>query len=110
LFDLTGKTALITGASGGLGGAIARAFHAQGAAIVLSGTRRDALEALASELKDRAHVTPCDLLDKASVEALVPAAEAALIATQATAAKMGLRRIDSSKRAAVERCKRRIAW
>ncbi len=78
MFDLTGKTALITGASGGLGGAIARAFHAQGAAIVLSGTRRDALEALASELKDRAHVTPCDLLDKASVEALVPAAEAAL--------------------------------
>jgi 3-oxoacyl-[acyl-carrier protein] reductase len=78
LFDLTGRTALITGASGGLGGAIARAFHAQGATVGLSGTRRGALEALAAELKDRAHVAPCDLMDRASVEALVPAAEAAL--------------------------------
>jgi 3-oxoacyl-[acyl-carrier protein] reductase len=78
LFDLTGKTALITGATGGLGGAIARALHAQGATIALSGTRRDALEALAAELKNRAHVTPCDLSDRALVEALVPAAEAAL--------------------------------
>jgi 3-oxoacyl-[acyl-carrier protein] reductase len=78
LFDLTGRTALVTGASGGLGGAIARALHAQGAAVALSGTRRDALEALAAELKERAHPTPCDLLDPASVEALVPAAEAAL--------------------------------
>ncbi len=78
MFDLTGRTALITGASGGLGGAIARAFHAQGATVGLSGTRRGALEALAAELKDRTHVTPCDLTDPASVEALVPAAEAAL--------------------------------
>jgi len=78
LFDLTGKTALITGATGGLGGAIARALHAQGATIALSGTRRDALEALAAELKNRAHVTPCDLSDRALVEALVPAAEGAL--------------------------------
>ena len=78
MFDLTGKTALITGATGGLGGAIARALHAQGATIALSGTRRDALEALAAELKNRAHVTPCDLSDRALVEALVPAAEAAL--------------------------------
>ena len=78
MFDLTGRTALVTGASGGLGGAIARALHAQGAAVALSGTRRDALEALAAELKDRAHPTPCDLSDAASVEALVPAAEAAL--------------------------------
>ena len=78
MFDLTGRTALVTGASGGLGGAIARALHAQGAAVALSGKRRDALESLASELKDRAHLTPCDLSEAASVEALVPAAEAAL--------------------------------
>ena len=78
MFDLTGKTALITGASGGLGGAIARALHAQGATIALSGTRRDALETLAADLKDRAHVTPCNLSDAESVEALVPAAEAAI--------------------------------
>jgi 3-oxoacyl-[acyl-carrier protein] reductase len=78
VFDLTGKTALVTGASGGLGGAIARALHAQGASVALSGTRRDALERLAAELKDRAHVTACDLLDSESIEALVPAAEAAL--------------------------------
>jgi 3-oxoacyl-[acyl-carrier protein] reductase len=78
LFDLSGRTALVTGASGRLGGAIARALHGQGAAVALSGTRRDALEALAAELKDRAHPTPCDLSDPASAEALVPAAEAAL--------------------------------
>jgi 3-oxoacyl-[acyl-carrier protein] reductase len=78
LFDLTGRTALVTGASGGLGGAIARALHAQGAAVALSGTRRDALEALAAELKDRAHAMPCDLSDAAAAEALVPSVEAAL--------------------------------
>ena len=78
MFDLTGKRALVTGASGGLGGAIARALHGQGASVGLSGTRREALEALAGELGDRAFVLPCDLSDKASVEALVPSAEAAL--------------------------------
>jgi 3-oxoacyl-[acyl-carrier protein] reductase len=78
VFDLAGRTALITGASGGLGGAIARALHAQGATVALSGTRRDALEALASDLKDRSLVAPCDLSDAESVEALVPTAEAAL--------------------------------
>jgi 3-oxoacyl-[acyl-carrier protein] reductase len=78
VFDLTGKTALITGASGGLGGAIARSLHAQGATIAVSGTRQDALGALAADLKNRAHVTPCDLSDPESLEALVPAAEAAL--------------------------------
>jgi 3-oxoacyl-[acyl-carrier protein] reductase len=78
LFDLTGRTALVTGASGGLGGAIARALHARGAVVALSGTRRDALEALAAELKDRAHPSPCDLSDAAAVEALVPAVETAL--------------------------------
>ena len=78
MFDLTGRTALVTGASGGLGGAIARALHAQGASVALSGTRREALEALAGELGARAHVLPCDLSDKIAVEALVPAAEKAM--------------------------------
>ena len=78
MFDLTGKTALVTGASGGLGGAIARALYGQGATVALSGTRREALEALAGELGSRAHVLPCDLADAAAVEALVPAAEAAM--------------------------------
>lgn len=78
MFDLTGKSALVTGASGGLGGAIARALHGQGARVGLSGTRREALAALAGELGERAFVLPGDLSDKQSVEALVPAAEAAL--------------------------------
>ena len=77
MFDLTGKTALVTGATGGIGGAIARALHAQGAKVAVSGTRRDVLEALAAELGG-APVLPCDLADKDSVEALVPAAEKAL--------------------------------
>jgi 3-oxoacyl-[acyl-carrier protein] reductase len=75
MFDLNGKTALVTGASGAIGGAIARALHGQGATVALSGTRREVLEALASELKDRVHVLPCDLADKVAVEALVPSAE-----------------------------------
>ncbi len=78
MFDLTGKTALVTGATGGIGGAIARALHQQGATVALSGTRREALDALAAELKDRAHVLPCDLADRAAVETLVPQAEAAM--------------------------------
>jgi 3-oxoacyl-[acyl-carrier protein] reductase len=78
LFDLTGKLALVTGASGGLGGAIARTLHAQGASVALSGTRKEALERIAAELGARTFVLPCDLSDKQSVEALVPAAEAAM--------------------------------
>lgn len=78
MFDLTGRKALVTGASGGIGGAIARSLHAQGADVALSGTRREALEALAAELGDRAHVVQADLSSAASVEALIPAAEAAL--------------------------------
>jgi 3-oxoacyl-[acyl-carrier protein] reductase len=78
MFDLTGKTALVTGASGGLGQAIARGLHAQGASVALTGTRREALEALAAELKTRAHVAPCDLSDVAAAEALVPTVEGAL--------------------------------
>jgi 3-oxoacyl-[acyl-carrier protein] reductase len=76
MFDLAGKTALVTGASGGIGGAIARALHAQGATVVLSGTRVAALEALQNELGSRAHRAVCDLADAASVEALPKTAEA----------------------------------
>jgi 3-oxoacyl-[acyl-carrier protein] reductase len=75
MFDLTGKTALITGASGGIGGAIAKALHGQGATVVLSGTRAEALEALKAELGARAFVVQANLSDAASVEALPKAAE-----------------------------------
>jgi 3-oxoacyl-[acyl-carrier protein] reductase len=78
MFDLTGKTALVTGATGGIGGAIARALHGQGATIALSGTRREALDLLAAELAARAHVLPCNLADKDDVETLVPRAEEAM--------------------------------
>ncbi len=77
MFRLDGKAALVTGASGGIGAAIARALHAQGAAVALSGTRRDALEALAGELGERCAVCPADLRDPAAAEALIAAAEAA---------------------------------
>jgi 3-oxoacyl-[acyl-carrier protein] reductase len=78
MFDLAGKKALVTGASGGIGGAIATALHRQGAVVGLSGTRREALDQRASELGEGVHVLPCNLADKDAVEALVPAAEAAL--------------------------------
>jgi 3-oxoacyl-[acyl-carrier protein] reductase len=78
MFDLTGKTALVTGATGGIGGAIARALVGQGARIAISGTREDVLHGLAAELGEGVAVLPADLSDKASVEALAPAAEAAL--------------------------------
>jgi 3-oxoacyl-[acyl-carrier protein] reductase len=77
MFDLSGKMALVTGASGGIGGAIAQAFHAQGAHVVLSGTREDALSALRAELGERASIAPADLSDTASVDGLVATAEAA---------------------------------
>ncbi|MEO8714524.1 MAG: 3-oxoacyl-[acyl-carrier-protein] reductase [Acetobacteraceae bacterium] len=75
MFRLDGKAALVTGASGGIGAEIARALHGQGAVVALSGTRRDALDALAAELGERAHVCPADLTDPAAAEALVAAAE-----------------------------------
>lgn len=78
MFNLSGKCALVTGATGGIGGAVAKALHAQGATIAVSGTRREALEALAAELGARVHVVPANLSDKDSVEGLIPAAEAAL--------------------------------
>jgi 3-oxoacyl-[acyl-carrier protein] reductase len=75
MFDLTGKTALVTGASGGLGSAIARTLHAQGATVVLSGTREEALSTLAAELGERAHAAACNLSDAAAVDALIGRAE-----------------------------------
>lgn len=78
MFDLTGKTALVTGASGGIGAEIARVLHGAGATVGISGTRVAPLEALAEELGGRAHVLPCDLSDAASVEALPKAAVAAM--------------------------------
>ena len=70
MFDLSGKAALVTGASGGIGGAVARALHGQGATVALSGTRLGPLETLAGELGERAFVLACDLSDPAAVEAL----------------------------------------
>ncbi len=70
MFDLAGKNALVTGASGGIGAAIAKGLHAAGAIVALSGTRVDPLQALAAELGDRAHVVPCNLSDAEAVNAL----------------------------------------
>ena len=78
MFDLTGKSALVTGASGGIGGAIARVLHDAGATVGLSGTRVEPLEALAAELGERAHVLPCNLGDGEAVDALPKQAIAAM--------------------------------
>jgi 3-oxoacyl-[acyl-carrier protein] reductase len=71
MFELKGKTALVTGATGGIGGAIASALHAQGATVAISGRQVDKLEALAAELKERVHICPCDLGNKEQVGKLV---------------------------------------
>jgi len=91
MFDLTGKTALVTGATGGIGGAIARALHGQGARLALSGTRREVLDALATEIGG-ATVLPCDLSDHEAVEALVPEAEKALGQLDILVANAGIAR------------------
>ena len=78
MFDLTGKTALITGATGGIGASIAKALHGAGATIAISGTRSAVLEELKAALGGRVHVLPCNLSDAADVEKLVPAAETAM--------------------------------
>lgn len=78
MFDLSGKSALVTGASGGIGAAIAHALHGAGATVGLSGTRVDPLETLAADLGSRAHVLPCDLGDRAALEALPKGAVAAM--------------------------------
>ncbi len=75
MFELTGKTALITGATGTIGGTIARTLHRQGATVAISGTRREILDQLAGELGERVHVMVCDLADPVATEALVPRAE-----------------------------------
>ena len=77
MFSLEGQTALVTGATGGIGGAIARTLRQNGARIAISGTRKEALDALAAELGGDVAVLPCNLSDSAAVDALVPAAEAA---------------------------------
>ena len=77
MFRLDGKVALVTGASGGIGAQIARALHAQGAKVALSGTRRDALDALAAELGEGAAVCPADLREAGAADSLIAAAEAA---------------------------------
>jgi 3-oxoacyl-[acyl-carrier protein] reductase len=92
MFDLSGKTALVTGATGGIGGAIARALHAQGATVAISGTRREVLETLAGELKERVHVMPCNLANSDEVEALVPAAEQAMSHLDILVANAGITR------------------
>jgi 3-oxoacyl-[acyl-carrier protein] reductase len=78
MFDLKGKKALVTGATGGLGAEIARALHQKGASIVISGTRKEKLDALAKELGERVYVIPCDLASVESTQKLIPEAEAAL--------------------------------
>jgi len=78
MFDLTGKCALVTGATGGIGGAVARALHAQGASVALSGTRAEKLEALAGDLGARAHFVSCNLSDLEAVDALPKAAAEAM--------------------------------
>jgi len=78
MFELNARTALITGATGPIGGSIARVLHAQGATVAISGTKLDVLEQLAVDLGNRVHVLPCDLADSAATEALVPRAEEAM--------------------------------
>ncbi|MBC6404329.1 MAG: 3-oxoacyl-[acyl-carrier-protein] reductase [Rhodospirillales bacterium] len=78
MFDLSEQKVLVTGASGGIGSAIARALHAQGATVGLTGTRREALEALAVDLGERCHVLPCNLGDGAAADALPEQAEVAM--------------------------------
>jgi 3-oxoacyl-[acyl-carrier protein] reductase len=92
MFDLTGKTALVPGASGAIGGASARALHAQGATVAVSGTRKEALEDLAGVIGNRVFVLPCDLGDKDSVEALVPSAEAKMEKLDILVANAGVNR------------------
>ena len=92
MFDLSRKTALVTGASGGIGGAIARALHGAGATVSLSGTRVEALEGLAGELGERAHITPANLSDAESLDGLIGAAEEAMGAVDILVNNAGLTR------------------
>jgi len=92
MFELDGKTALITGATGPIGGSIARVLYKQGATIAISGTRRDVLDRLAGEIGDRVHVLPCNLADAAETDALVARAEAAMGQLDVLVANAGVTR------------------
>jgi 3-oxoacyl-[acyl-carrier protein] reductase len=102
VFELHGKNALVTGASGGIGAAIARMLHAAGASVALSGTRIDALERLAADLGVRSHVVQADLADASSVAALPGAAEAALGSVDILVNNAGLTRDNLAMRMKVE--------
>ncbi|QIE54520.1 3-oxoacyl-[acyl-carrier-protein] reductase [Pikeienuella piscinae] len=102
MFDLTGKSALVTGASGGIGAEIARALHGAGAAVALSGTRTGPLEALAAELGERAHVVACDLSDGAAVDALAGRATEAMGAVDILVNNAGLTRDNLLMRMSIE--------
>ena len=92
MFDLSGKRALVTGATGGIGGAVAKALHAQGASVAVSGTRAEKLQALAAELKDRVHVVPCNLSDLDAVDALPKQASEAMGGLDILVANAGVTR------------------
>jgi len=92
MFDLSGKTALVTGATGGIGGAIAKALHAQGASVVASGTRAEALESLVAELGERVTTLACNLSDPAAVDGLIGQAEAAAGQVDILVANAGITR------------------
>ena len=102
MFDLTGKAALVTGASGGIGGAIAKALHGAGAKVALSGTRVEPLEALAAELGEGAYVVPCNLGDLEAVDALPKAATAAMGSLDVLVNNAGLTRDNLALRMSAE--------
>jgi 3-oxoacyl-[acyl-carrier protein] reductase len=92
MFELTGRKALVTGASGPIGGGIARVLHAQGAIVAISGTRREALDKLAADLGDRVHVLAANLADAGETDALVPRAEEAMGQLDILVANAGITR------------------
>ena len=102
MFDLSGKSALVTGASGGIGGAIALALHGAGATVSLSGTRVEVLESLAGELGERVHITPANLSDAESLDGLIGAAEEAMGAVDILVNNAGLTRDMLSMRLTVD--------
>jgi 3-oxoacyl-[acyl-carrier protein] reductase len=109
MFDLSGKSALVTGASGGIGAAVARVLHGAGAAVALHGTRAGALEALKAELGERAHVTPADLSDPAAVEALPKQATEAMGGLDILVNNAGLTRDNLFMRMSAEEWERVLA-
>src|SRR5260370_6600522 len=92
MFEITGRTALVTGVTGTIGATIARSIHDQGATVAISGTRREVLDRLATELGERVHVLPCNLADAAETEALVPRVEEAMGQLDILVANAGITR------------------